>query len=111
VACVYDYHEASAIAVFWIHSANKARFEQDYRRLAKLVGLPGHDDSKLDIRPIVRDWLEGPESGEWILVLEMPIISSTSSPKEKLAAWKSNPNQMDWRNSFRDGQATKELSL
>jgi hypothetical protein len=70
VACVYDYHEASAIAVFWIHSANKARFEQDYRRLAKLVGLPGHDDSKLDIRPIVRDWLEGPESGDWILVLD-----------------------------------------
>ena len=58
------------LSVFWIHTGSKARFEQDYRKLAALLQLPGHDDMKTDIRPAVKAWLESPTSGDWILVLD-----------------------------------------
>ena len=32
--------------------------------------LPGWDDPKQDIRPIVKNWFERPESSDWILVLD-----------------------------------------
>ena len=53
----------SPVSVFWVYAGSKARFEQDYRKLAKLVGLPECDDPKQDIRPIVKDWFESPKSG------------------------------------------------
>lgn len=69
--CIYQVkHDRPYISVFWIHAVNHVRFEQDYRMLAALAKLPGHDDPKQDIRPVVKAWLEGPDSGEWILVLD-----------------------------------------
>ena len=47
--------KGSQVSVFWVHAGNKARFEQDYRKLAKLLRLPECDDPKQDIRPIVTD--------------------------------------------------------
>ena len=67
--CVYKFKQEQ-ISVFWVHAGSAMRFEQDYRELAGLVGLPGHDDPKQDIRPTVKRWLERPENGEWILVLD-----------------------------------------
>ena len=58
------------LSVFWIYAGSKARFEQDYRKLAVLVQLPGYDDMKTDIRPAVKSWFEAPASGNWILVLD-----------------------------------------
>jgi tetratricopeptide (TPR) repeat protein len=46
------------------------QFEQDYRKLAGLVGLQGYDDPKQDIRLIVKNWFESQESGDWIIVLD-----------------------------------------
>ncbi|KAF8534452.1 hypothetical protein BDD12DRAFT_895849 [Trichophaea hybrida] len=66
---IYEF-KGSAISVFWIHAGSTMNFEQDYRKLAGLVGLPGQDDPKQDIRPAVKHWLEGPESADWILVLD-----------------------------------------
>ena len=60
----------SPVSVFWVHAGSRARFEQDYRKLAKLVELPGCDEPKEDIRPVVKDWLESPKSGDWILVVD-----------------------------------------
>ncbi|KAF8535378.1 hypothetical protein BDD12DRAFT_782551 [Trichophaea hybrida] len=57
-------------SVFWVHAGSAQRFEQDYRKLAELVKLPGWDDLKQDIRPIVKNWFECPKSGDWILVLD-----------------------------------------
>ena len=56
--------------MFWVFAGSTTRFEQDYRNVAKLVKLPGHDDMKMDIRPVVKAWFEGSESGDWILVLD-----------------------------------------
>ena len=60
----------SAVSVFWVYAGSRVRFEQDYRKLAKLVELPGCDEPKEDIRPIVKGWLESPKSGDWILVVD-----------------------------------------
>ena len=62
--------KGASVSVFWVHAGSRVRFEQDYRRLAKLVELPECDEPKEDIRPIVKDWLESPRSGDWILVLD-----------------------------------------
>ena len=35
-----------------------------------LLQLPGHDDMKTDIRPVVKGWFESPASGSWFLVLD-----------------------------------------
>ncbi|KAF8241451.1 hypothetical protein K440DRAFT_642735 [Wilcoxina mikolae CBS 423.85] len=66
---VYQFKD-SKVSVFWIHAGSTTRFEQDYRKLAKLIGLPGHGDPKQDIRPIVKNWLERPESGDWVIMLD-----------------------------------------
>ncbi|KAF8532211.1 hypothetical protein BDD12DRAFT_902441 [Trichophaea hybrida] len=57
-------------SVFWVHAGSALRFEKDYRMLAALVKLQGWDDPKHDIRPIVKNWFERPDSGDWILVLD-----------------------------------------
>ena len=59
------------------------RFEQDYRRLAELVELPGHDDKEKDIGHLVKDWLQGPKSGKWILVLDNADNKLDFFPEEK----------------------------
>ena len=66
---IYEF-KGSGVSVFWIHAGSTMQFEQDYRKLAGLAGLPGHHDPKQDIRPNVKNWLEGPESGDWIIVLD-----------------------------------------
>ena len=38
--------KGSLLSVFWVHAGSRARFEQDCRKLAKLVELPGCDDPK-----------------------------------------------------------------
>jgi hypothetical protein len=35
-----------------------------------LAQLPGSSDAKEDIRPVVKKWLENPQSGDWILILD-----------------------------------------
>lgn len=50
--------------MYWIYAASQMRFDQDYRKVAQLAGIQGHDDMKQDIRPKVKRWLEMPESGK-----------------------------------------------
>jgi hypothetical protein len=46
------------------------QLEADYRKLGSLAKIPGHDDTKQNVGLIVKQWLEGPQSGEWILVID-----------------------------------------
>ena len=75
----------SPVSVFWVHAGSRPRFEQDYRKLAKLVGLPECDDPKQDIRPIVKDWFESPKSGDWILVLDNADNKDDFFPEKNIA--------------------------
>jgi tetratricopeptide (TPR) repeat protein len=45
-------------------------FEADCRKLGSLAKIPGHDDTNQNIGLIVKQWLESPQSGEWILVID-----------------------------------------
>ena len=56
--------------VFWVRAGSRAQFEQDYRKISKLVELPERGSPKEDIRPIVKGWFESPKSGDWMLVLD-----------------------------------------
>jgi hypothetical protein len=48
------------------------KFEEDCRKLAKLVNIPGfiESDPKQDVKQVVKGWLESDTSGDWILVLD-----------------------------------------
>ncbi|KAI5791509.1 P-loop containing nucleoside triphosphate hydrolase protein [Pyronema domesticum] len=65
---IYEYKNQRP--VFWIHAGSITQFEADYRKLGSLAKIPGHDDPKQNIGLIVKQWLEGPQSGEWILVVD-----------------------------------------
>ncbi|CCX07754.1 Similar to Pc13g00620 [Penicillium chrysogenum Wisconsin 54-1255]; acc. no. XP_002558510 [Pyronema omphalodes CBS 100304] len=67
---IYDYENQRP--VFWIHAGSVNQFEADCRKLGSLAKIPGHrdDDTKQNIGLIVKQWLESPQSGEWILVID-----------------------------------------
>ncbi|KAH8660872.1 hypothetical protein BGZ60DRAFT_456220 [Tricladium varicosporioides] len=56
--------------VFWVHASTFDRFEQAYRDIAKDMSIPGTEDPQNDALMIVRDWLNKPENGPWLLVLD-----------------------------------------
>jgi hypothetical protein len=58
--------------LFWICCGSPAKFDEDCRKLAKLVPIPEFNDSDLnqDVKELVKNWLESEESGDWILVLD-----------------------------------------
>jgi hypothetical protein len=68
LSIIYEYENQRP--VFGIHAGSVSHFEADYRKLGSLAKIPGHDDTKQNIALIVKQWLEGPQSGEWILVID-----------------------------------------
>jgi tetratricopeptide (TPR) repeat protein len=67
----YIYEYENQRPVFWIHAGSITQFEADYRKLGSLAKIPGlDDDTTQNIGLIVKEWLEGPHSGEWILVID-----------------------------------------
>ena len=67
---VYEYYKGSGVSVFWINAGSSLEFYLSYRELARQLLLPGHNDPKEDPRRILKSWLDGTESGEWVLVLD-----------------------------------------
>ncbi|KAI5816476.1 P-loop containing nucleoside triphosphate hydrolase protein [Pyronema omphalodes] len=65
---IYRYQDKRP--VFWVHAGSVRQFEADCQKLASLAKIPGHDDAKQNSGVIVRQWLESPQSGDWILVLD-----------------------------------------
>ncbi|KAI5800681.1 hypothetical protein FPQ18DRAFT_301297 [Pyronema domesticum] len=65
---IYEYENQRP--VFWIHAGSITQFEADCRKLGSLAKIPGHNDTKQNIGLIVKQWLEDPQSGEWILVID-----------------------------------------
>ena len=67
----YRFRETSPEAsVFWVSAGTVARFEADYRNMAKRIKVPGVDDPKTDILSLVKGWLESSDSGNWLLILD-----------------------------------------
>lgn len=68
------------VSVFWIHASSPARFEKGYIEILKSNNIPGWDESQtqpiLEFKRsctallLVKQWLEGPLSGNWLLILD-----------------------------------------
>jgi tetratricopeptide (TPR) repeat protein len=43
---------------------------QDFRRIAKIVGIPGWDEKATDIFTLVRNWFKDESNGPWTMVLD-----------------------------------------
>ncbi|KAI1742224.1 hypothetical protein F4680DRAFT_464108 [Xylaria scruposa] len=73
IALAYIYRlksTASDISVFWVHASNTNRFRQAYAEIAEKCQVPGHDDPKEDVLPLVKKWLEKKHSGRWLMVID-----------------------------------------
>ncbi|KAB5581159.1 hypothetical protein GE09DRAFT_1168377 [Coniochaeta sp. 2T2.1] len=58
------------VSVFWVHASSAERFRQAYASIAKQCQIPGYDDPKVDLLPLVRRWLEGKDRGRWLMVID-----------------------------------------
>ncbi|KAF1953480.1 TPR-like protein [Byssothecium circinans] len=56
--------------VFWVHAGSVTRFEEDYRKIAQAVRLPGWDDKGIDIFKRVFDWLCNEANGKWFMIID-----------------------------------------
>ncbi|KAB5515127.1 hypothetical protein GE09DRAFT_980228, partial [Coniochaeta sp. 2T2.1] len=58
------------VSVFWVHASSAERFRQAYASIAEKCQIPGHDDPKVDVLPLVKRWLEGKGRGRWLMVID-----------------------------------------
>ena len=58
------------VSVFWVHASNAARFRQAFASIAQERHVPGCNDSKADVLPLVKAWLERKEQGRWLMVID-----------------------------------------
>lgn len=56
--------------VFWVHAGSVARLEEDYKKIAKAVRIPGWDEKDADILGIVCEWLSKESNGPWVIILD-----------------------------------------
>ena len=54
------------MSVFWIHAGTAVRVEKPCLEIAKLCNIPGLEDTKIDKLRLVKNWLEGKDSGKWV---------------------------------------------
>jgi tetratricopeptide (TPR) repeat protein len=58
------------VSVFWVHASSAERFRQAYASIAKECQIPGHDDPKVDVLPLVKRWLEGKDRRPWLMIID-----------------------------------------
>jgi tetratricopeptide (TPR) repeat protein len=58
------------VSVFWVHASNRERFRQAYSFIAQECQVPGYDDPKTDVLPLVKRWLERKDCGRWLMVID-----------------------------------------
>ncbi|KAF5542280.1 hypothetical protein FNAPI_10038 [Fusarium napiforme] len=57
-------------SVFWVHASSVEKFSEGYAHIANECKITGHEDPTFDVLPVVRDWLESKESGQWLMVID-----------------------------------------
>jgi tetratricopeptide (TPR) repeat protein len=73
IALAYAYwlqEEYPDVSVFWVHASNAERFRESYASIVQDCQIPGHDDPKTDVLPLVKRWLERKERSRWLMVLD-----------------------------------------
>ncbi|KAI0552967.1 hypothetical protein F4679DRAFT_581058 [Xylaria curta] len=73
IALAYVYRltsTSSHISIFWVHASNTDRFRQSYAEIAEKCQVPGYDDPKTDLLPLVKNWLEKKHRDRWLMVID-----------------------------------------
>ncbi|KAI5812135.1 hypothetical protein BZA77DRAFT_253696 [Pyronema omphalodes] len=68
----YIYAQQNQRPIFWIHADSIPQFEADYKNLGTHAKIPGLDinDPTQNTGLLVKAWLESPNSGDWILIID-----------------------------------------
>ena len=62
--------ECPDVSVFWVQTSSSERFRQSYIRIAQECHIPGYDDPKADVVPLLKSWLERKDRGRWLMVID-----------------------------------------
>lgn len=68
--CHEQRHREVETHIFWVHGGSRAKFGASYRKIARLLDLPGRDDKEVDIIRLVRDHLSEDSSNAWLIILD-----------------------------------------
>lgn len=58
------------MSVFWVNASNTTVFEDSYREIARSASILSPDYKMTEILPRVLDWLQGPSSGRWLMIID-----------------------------------------
>lgn len=73
----YRYRQKNPEAhVFWVHGGSRSRFGNDYRKMARLLDLPGRSDPDADIPRLVTEWLSDEANGPWSVLSSYCVLST-----------------------------------
>jgi tetratricopeptide (TPR) repeat protein len=90
IAIEYSYRVRKAAPdtwVFWVTFNTPAAVAQDFRKIAKAVGLRGWDEKAVDIFTMVRDWLKDESNGPWTMILDnVDSVDVLTAPAPKVAS-------------------------
>ncbi|KAK2599970.1 hypothetical protein QQS21_005272 [Conoideocrella luteorostrata] len=71
IEVAHEVHRSSPEkSVFWVHGRTKATFVESYQSLADKLALPRRHDPKVNILPLVRDWLQRDDVSPWLIILD-----------------------------------------
>ncbi|CUS12357.1 unnamed protein product, partial [Tuber aestivum] len=74
IALEYVYQRAgeSDCHVFWVHGSGAQKFSEGFRAIAHHVRIPlaSTDTDQEELLASIKRWFEGPDSGDWILVID-----------------------------------------
>lgn len=71
LAFVYWLQDAHPeVPVFWVHASSAERFHQSYAYIAQELEIPGRDDPELDVKLLVKSWLETRLESRWVMVID-----------------------------------------
>ena len=57
-------------SVFWVPAIDMTSFERAYREIGNLLGIPGINDDKADVKSLVKAALSRESTGSWLLVVD-----------------------------------------
>ena len=68
--CYRTREEQPNCAVFWVPAVSQESFEQAYREIGTLLRIPGIEDSKADIKRLVKAKLSDEGFGQWLMIVD-----------------------------------------
>ncbi|KAH6971524.1 hypothetical protein BKA56DRAFT_557396 [Ilyonectria sp. MPI-CAGE-AT-0026] len=88
LAYVYWLHETSPdVSIFWVNASGAEQLQQSFSVIARDCQVPGCNDLKIDVLPMVKKWLESNDCGRWLMIIDnaddMELFSEGSGPETR----------------------------